>query len=394
MRQSSDHVVDDIRWIWTNALLELEISAVLLTYHTKFASMTNTLGFKRRNKVSIFIVLAFLVIWVLTSSAIVQATTVLHSEAEGSGDIINEVENTKNLNGAMVWNGTGWVVNPTWEHQYFVDTRTGNRLKSYTSLDATVSGLPPGETEVHQDGYGKYYPNQNFGNYSITKQTYWYTKSVTIGNGNYQYGAVEYRITDAATGLQVILRSRGVGEDISNAYFDIYIEDYLTSGSSQTTAFIGDPEWYTFPVKAVAALGINDLSQYRTGSLPGAITRQSNNYGDYYFDLANGADMGPAGVGKSFELHTTPLVSKFSDLSPSYITGFELKFMDSSGNLQKIVVYPTLFSEKYNPSTASTSPTQTISPSPTVPEFPSITILITLAIGAVITTIAYKKSKK
>jgi hypothetical protein len=77
-------------------------------------------------------------------------------------------------------------------------------------------------------------------------------------------------------------------------------------------------------------------------------------------------------------LHTTPLVSKFSDLSPSYITGFELKYMDISGNLQKIVVHPTLFNEKYTPLSASASPTQTMSPSPTVPEFPSIAIFLLL----------------
>ena len=40
-----------------------------------------------------------------------------------------------------------------------------------------------------------------------------------------------------------------------------------------------------------------------------------------------GADIGPTAVDKSYELHTAPLVSKFSDLSPAYITGFELDAM-------------------------------------------------------------------
>jgi hypothetical protein len=351
----------------------------------------------KRRKSLIITLFTLSVFCLLVSPFIVHApTTVIHVDTEGSGDIINELENSTNLNGAMVWNGTGWVVNPTYAHQFFVDAQNGNRLKSYSSIDVTVSGLPTGETEIHQNGYGKYYPNQNFGNYEITKQTYWYTKPVASekGEGNYQYGAVEYRLADSTTGLEVILRSQGVGEGITKAYFDIYIDDETNDSSTKTTAFIGDPLWYTFPVKATAALRIADLSVYRTGSLPGAVTKQSSNIGDYYLDIGGGADLGPAGVGKSYELHTTPLNSKFSTLTPSYITGFELKYMDSLGNLQKIVVYPTLFSEKYTPQKSSTSPTQTTSPSPTIPEFPSIAIISTLCIGILVTAVAFKKKKK
>jgi hypothetical protein len=140
-------------------------------------------------------------------------------------------------------------------------------------------------------------------------------------------------------------------------------------------------------------LSITDVAKYRTGSLPGAVTQMSSNTADYYLDIGGGADLGPAGVGKSYELHTSLLASKFSDLSPSYVTGFELKFMDSSGNLHKIVVNTTLLSEKLIPLTASASPTLIISPLPLVPEFPSIAVLIALAIGALCTTIAYKKKE-
>jgi hypothetical protein len=392
-------------------------------------------------KSSIFIVYALFVTFVLVSSSIVNAqttvmeiqtagsggiinrapiritemaehqnTTVIHIEQEGSGDIIDEAQGITNLNGAMVWNGTAWVVNPTWAHRFFVDTRNGNRLKTYNSLDATVSGLPAGETEVHSDGYGKYYSPQNFGNYSITKQAYWYTKQVASGkgDGSYQYGAVEYRIVDSITGKMVILRSRGVGDDITKAYFDVYIDDDVTDGGIQTTALIGDPIWYTFPLNAVSALSIADLSSYRMGSLPGAVTQQSSNAGDYYLDQGGGSDLGPEGVGKSFELHTTPLVSKFADLSPSYVTGFELKYMDSLGNLSKIVVYPTLFSEKYIPLTSANpsgspsitmSPSQPTSPSQSAPLSGSMLALIVVIAIIVIILILFliykkKKSKK
>jgi hypothetical protein len=349
----------------------------------------------------ILIVFALLVICVFASSSLVLAqTTVVDVQTEGSGDIINEVESATNLNGAMVWNGSKWVVNPTWAHKYYTDVRTGIRLKNYTTLDATVSGLPQGETEIHENGYGKYYPPQNFGNYGITKQAYWYTKPVASekGEGNYQYGAVEYRLTDSTTSLQVILRSRGVGEGVTKAYFDVYIDDETNDTSTKTTAFIGDPVWYTFPVSAADSLSITDLSAYRTGSLPGAVTKQSSNIGDYYLDIGGGADLGPAGVGKSFELHTQPLSSKFSDLSPSYITGFELKYMDISGNLQKIVVNPTLLGEKYVPLTSAAptdlpsntlSPSQTNTPSQSEPLPASILALIAAIVIIVISLIVF-----
>jgi hypothetical protein len=337
------------------------------------------------------------------------STTVIEIKIEGSGDIINEAEGKTNSNGAMVWNGTAWVVNPTWAHKYFFDTRTGSRLKTYNTLDVTVSDLPAGERESHEDGYGKYYSPQSFDNYEITKQAYWYTKPVASGkgNGNYQYGAVEYRIIDSARGDMTILCSRGTGEGLSGAYFDVYIGDDVIDGGIQTTAFIGDPIWYTFPMDPSSALGVTTLSTYRTVSLPGAVTKQSSNTGDYYLDIGGGSDMGPEGTGRSYELHTTPFSTKFADLSPSYVTLFELKYMDSSGNLQKIICNPTLFSEKYLPSISASpssspsttmSPTQSTLPAQSTPTSDLTIILIAAIVIVIILLILFiidkKRSKK
>jgi hypothetical protein len=358
-------------------------------------------------KTPIIGVFALLVIFVLASSIIVYAqTSIIEIHNEGSGDIINEVEGSKNLNGAMVWNGVQWVVNPTWAHKYYMDTRTGNRLKDFNSLDATVSGLPAGESDFRSDGYGKYYSPQNFGTYTITKQAYWYTETVASekGDGSYQYGAVEYRIVDNVSNRKVILLSRGVGAGTSQAFFNVYFDDETINGAAQTTAFIEDPIWYTIPKDAVSALSLTSLSAYQTGSLPGAITQKSNNFGDYYLDIQNGADLGPAGVGKSYQLHTAPLTSKFADLSGSYVTGFELKYMDSSGNLNKIVASPTLFSEKYIPLTStSASPNTTPSPTPTGSssntaisfDWTWVIIIVVLVVAILlILFLIYKKRKK
>ena len=72
-------------------------------------------------------------------------TTVINVATEGAGDIQRQTGEINTL-GAMVWNGTMWVVNGTYAHKYFVDTRTGDRLKSYTAHDSAVSGAPDAGT--------------------------------------------------------------------------------------------------------------------------------------------------------------------------------------------------------------------------------------------------------
>ncbi len=284
-------------------------------------------------------------------------TVVLRVEAEGSGDI-NKLSGEQNPNGAMVWNGTEWVVNDTWAHKFFVDSRTGDRLKFYNAHDSTVTGAPDAGTQSSAcslsggqfaaTGYGGFYAGDTFQGFTIIRQAYAYTKATACGT--YCYGAVEYVIQNPDTGKSVILKSRGVGGGVGQAYFDVYIEDEVYPSGTQTTAFRNDPAWFTHAgLSAQQAKLITDSLASKTGDLPGAVSQLGSHIGDYYLDIANGSDMGPAGVGRSYELHTGPLANVFSALSPSYITGFEYKWMDASGNLQKITATPTLFKEVYLP---------------------------------------------
>lgn len=279
-------------------------------------------------------------------------TTVINVRTEGFGDI-NKLTGGQNPNGAMVWNGTEWVVNSTYTHKYFVDVTTGERLKDYGSHDSTVSGAPDPATQTTActlagaafaaTGYGNFYPGDSYQGWPITRQAYTYVKATA--NGRYCYGAVEY-VIQSPDGKSVILKSRGVGGGTGQAYFDVYIEDELAT--AQTTALRGDPAWYTYPgLTAQQTKLVTDPTANRTGDLPGAVTTLGNHTGDYYLDIGGGADLGPPGIGKSYELHTGPLADVFGGPSPSYVTGFEYKWMDAAGDLYKITVSPTLFKEVY-----------------------------------------------
>jgi len=307
-------------------------------------------------------------------------STVIQVNTEGYGDITQETNGKTNHNGAIAWNGSSWFTDPTCAHLYFTDIRTGDRIKEYGKiLDATVSNSEADST-AHADGYGKSFPSETLGSYTVTKQVFYYTKACDSlkQSGSYQYGTVEYRITDSATGKMVILVSRGSGSGLTtNAYFDVYIEDPRTDQTKATTAFINDPIWYNFPTDAVSALSKTDIASYRVGSLSGAANQ--SNMGNFYLDIDGGADQG----GVSYELHTKPLSTKFAETSASYITSFELKFTDSQGNLSKIVVRPTLISEVSN---------LTANPSPSVPEIPVWAILPLLA--AIPLTLAIIKKKR
>jgi hypothetical protein len=309
------------------------------------------------------------------------ATTPIHIDTEGFGEVIQENTGDTNHIGEMFWNGNVWVVNPTGAHQYFTDLRTGNRLKEYVNnLDVSVSNSEADSTS-HSDGYGKSFPSQTLENYTVTKQVFYYTKACDPQKqtGNYQYGGVEYRITDSATGKMVILVSRGSGSGLTtNAFFDVYIEDPRDDSTKATTAFLNDPIWYHFPTDAVSALSKSDISSYRVGSLSGAANQ--SNLGDFYLDINGGSDMG----GVSYELHTAPLSTKFSETSSSYITSFELKFTNSQGNLAKIIVRPTLISEVSN---------ATANPSPSVPEFPVWVVLPLLVAVPFALAICLKKQQ-
>ena len=292
----------------------------------------------------LFTVVGLLIIPAVTQAQVIAICT------EGSGDILNINTSQVNQNGAMVWNGTEWVVNNTWAHSFFADTRVA---------------LPPGETTCT---YGparlKDYNNPQvyqgtsptgliatFLNYMITRNLYTYREPAKAGNPfcSFAYEAVEYVIHDTITGKNVILRSRGTGNGVNEAFFNIYIEDDVTGGGPvQTTALRGDPKWFTYPLSAAEAVNRTSATEYLTGDLPGALTKLGTRAGDYYLDQGGGADLGPAGVGKSFQFHTStldPLTTGTVNLGSPFPIDFNLKWMDGSGNLQMMRFLPALVSE-------------------------------------------------
>lgn len=270
-------------------------------------------------------------------------TTVIEVRTEGAGDVVRTAGTpATNLNGAAVWNGTEWVVNATWAHKYFVDVRTGQRLKTFATR--SFSGTSP--TGVLG----------TFGNYRVSRGLFASDKRSAANDGLFSWEGVEYEIVDVATGRSVLLRSRGVGAGASKAYFDVFVEDDTPAGQPQTTAFLGDPAWFTFPAAPRGATELGSDSRFRTGSLPGAHTTLGTTWGDYFFDIGGGADLGPAGIGKSFQLECRPLPSRVRGPSSSWITGFRLKYMDSSGNLHELRFFPALASEQFLPDAGASTP--------------------------------------
>jgi hypothetical protein len=73
-------------------------------------------------KINGFLFFLFTLVGNLVIPAFTQAgTTVIVVCTEGSGDILENNTSLLNFNGAMVWNGSKWVVNSTWAHSFFVD---------------------------------------------------------------------------------------------------------------------------------------------------------------------------------------------------------------------------------------------------------------------------------
>jgi hypothetical protein len=175
------------------------------------------------------------------------AWAAIQLNSEPGGDIYKEGSSSPdNQNGAMVWNGTDWVVNNTWAHTYFTDSVTGLRLINHDPLTINSSG--------------------NYNGYLVTRNIYGYSIEASGGGGIYQYQGVEYVIVQP-DGKTVILRSRGSGHGLGQAYFNIYIQDPVAGDG--TSAFRGDPVWFNYngmtPLQAV-----NQTSETfgRAGNLP------------------------------------------------------------------------------------------------------------------------------
>jgi hypothetical protein len=118
----------------------------------------------------------------------------------------------------------------------------------------------------------------------------------------YTYQAVEYVITEP-DGSQIILRSRGTGNGVNDSYFDIYIED----SNNKTTAFRGDPVWFTYPLPIAQAITQTNTTKNKRGDLP-----TPNSF--YFIDINGGSEMG--GVSYHFHTNTTTLTQSTIVVKP------------------------------------------------------------------------------
>ena len=189
-----------------------------------------------------------------------------------------------------------------------------------------------------------------FLNYTITRNHYTYREPAKAGNPfcSFDYEAVEYVILNTITGKNVILRSRGTGTGVNEVFFNIYIEDDVIGGGVQTTAFRGDPKWYTYPLSAAEAVNRTSATEYLTGDFPGAITHWEPEPETITWTSGDGADMGPEGIGKSYQFNTStldPSTTGTANLGSAFPIDFSLKWMDGSGNLQMMRFLPALVSE-------------------------------------------------
>lgn len=96
----------------------------------------------------------------------------------------------------------------------------------------------------------------------------------------FKYEAIQYTI-DQPDGTTIILQSRGTGHGISDAFFDIYIED----GKGGVTAFRNDA-WFTFDdMNAGEAVNQGSDDTFISGHIASV---DSN----YFLDINGGSDMG------------------------------------------------------------------------------------------------------
>ena len=247
---------------------------------------------------------------------------------EGNG-MISKLTGQTNPNGAMIFNGQEWIVNATWAHKYFIDNATGERLK-----EVYVNIVPAGVTDSAFNML-RYYMGRLVYSYSYPAKD----------SGVYSYTAIQYWITDTITGKEIVLRSRGTGNGTGSTYFDIYIQDDISSGvSSLITAIRNDPFWFSYHgVDMEFALGQASATDSLTGEFPSL-------NGWYFLDENNGADMG----GKSYHFHTGEMDSSFantSDFGSSYPVDFAIRYMDEMGQVREIAFTPSLISEVYSPYT-------------------------------------------
>lgn len=265
-------------------------------------------------------------------------TAVIKVMTQGRGEIVgtdqHPASNLPAARGAFFWNGEKWVTNDTAAHMYFVDLRTNLRLKEYETR--YVSGTAPlGVVE-------------SFSGVTVTRRTYTYSKRSAADDGTLRWEAVEYEVGDGS-GRIAILRSRGTGNGLSKAYFDVYIQDPLPA----TTAFLEGSAWFSFPALPRVALDLGSDARYQMGALVGADRSRGLYWGDYFLDVNGGSDMG----GYSYELECLPLASRVGGLSRSHVAVFLAKWMTPVSNLlQQLRITPSLVSETFQPDPGASTP--------------------------------------
>jgi hypothetical protein len=229
----------------------------------------------------------------------------------------------------MIFNGLEWVVNSTWAHKYFIDNTTGERLKEVDIHAVPANGTDSVFTLLR---------------YDIERSVYAYTYPAK-DSGEYAFVALTYVITDTVTGKEIILKTRGTGNGTSSSYFDIYIQDDITSGvPSLITAIRNDPFWFSYRgVDMEYVLQQTSPADSLAGEFPTL-------NGWYFLDVNNGGDMG----GKSFYFHTSNLDSSMTntnDLGSSYPADFAIRYMDDFGDIKELAFTPLLLSEVFYPNT-------------------------------------------
>jgi hypothetical protein len=265
-----------------------------------------------------------------TGVPVATSTSYIQLNNEPGGDIDMSVPAEwdgvyENPNGAMVWNGTEWIINNTWAHTYFTEIKTGQRLISHT-LAASFDGSGAPNVTVVQ-GYCDCY-------YTVTQAIYSYTVPANTG-GYFGYEAVEYRITQP-DGKRLIVRSRGCGLGITQAYLDIYLED---PDGVHVSAFRGDPVMYVYSTSLEQSVLITDETQGAVASLP---TFAPDERARYWLDVDNGSDMG----GYSYVFRTQALDCQTHNLGSSFPGEFQIQFYDPATNIvQEIQFLPRLLSE-------------------------------------------------
>lgn len=337
-------------------------------------------------------ILAILLCMVMSVSF--AGTTVIHidKDTEDTGTVDKDAGNLSNFNGAMVWNGSEWVVNNSWAHMYFSDLRTGKRLSDKEPFNVSTSASTSSDIQnVWNDYYKKEtdykdylqaksawdaaaaayaadpnsnpnpgnapvavpaptIPGQNvYGNsevvnvgpYEITKKTYSYSIADAAGN-TYTYQGIEYSVKQP-DGTTVVLKSRGSGngggdgQNGDQSYFNIYVENK----GGTVTALRGDPVWFTYNTDINTAKNMMDgvSSSNKTGDLP------SNN-ATYYMDNNGGSDMG----GITYKMTTSTVNAKTNNLGSTFATGFSIQYLDTSTNKVKEINFtPSILNETITP---------------------------------------------